>query len=150
MHRWDRVFPHVAAYTFAACNLAGTACMGRALVAARLRMATDAHFVVISSIFHAAFVGIVAGYAGESGVAISPAATLLQAVGRKPQDESPCHITAANVSRGTVTSTAEIHGVIRTEARRIENQCRGPGIRFKAHLRYMLPPGAVAGLTGDA
>jgi hypothetical protein len=78
MHGRDRIFRHMATHTVVFCNLADANRMGSVfLSAARWRMASHAHFVVEGSILHSGFVGVVARYAGESRIAISPAATLL-------------------------------------------------------------------------
>src|ERR1700675_171914 len=114
------------------------------------RMAAHAYFVVEGSLLHSGFVGVVARYAGESRIAISPAAALLQTVGRKPQVKDPSYEAEADIGRSTVTGTTEIHRVSRTEARRIENERRSPRIMFQAHLRHVLRSRPMACFTGDA
>ena len=78
MHGRDRIFRHMATHTVVVCNLAGANRMSSVFLgAARWRMAAHAHFVVQGGILHSGFVGVVARYAGEARIAISPAATLL-------------------------------------------------------------------------
>src|SRR5260370_26530256 len=78
MHGRNRIFRHMAIHTVVVRNLAG-ADRGSPLFwsAARWRMTAHAHFVVEGSLLYSGFVGVVARYAGESRIAIAPAAALL-------------------------------------------------------------------------
>jgi len=68
----------MATYTVVVCNLADADRMTSVFQGgARWRMAAHAHFVVEGSLLHSGFVGVVARNAGESRIAISPAAALL-------------------------------------------------------------------------
>jgi hypothetical protein len=113
-------------------------------------MASQAHFIVERRILHSGFVDVMARYAGESRLAISPAATLFETVCRKSQVKNPGYETEADIGRSTVTSPAEIHRVSRAEARRVENERRSRRIMFQAHLRNMLRSWAMTCFTGDA
>lgn len=76
MHGRNLIFRHMASYTVVVCNLAHAD--GMTFQRTTLwRMATHADFVVEGGIFHSGFVGVVAGGAGESRVAVSPASALL-------------------------------------------------------------------------
>jgi hypothetical protein len=78
MHGRDRIFRHMATHTVVVCNLAdGDRVTSVFQAGTRWRMAAHAYFVVEGSLLHSGFVGVVAGYAGESRIAISPAAALL-------------------------------------------------------------------------
>jgi hypothetical protein len=68
----------MATHTVVVCNLADADRVTSVFQgAARWRMASHAHFVEEGSLLHSGFVGVVARYAGESRIAISPAAALL-------------------------------------------------------------------------
>src|SRR6267378_5034703 len=98
MHGRDRIFRHMATHTVVVCNLADADRMTSVFQAGtRWRMAAHAHFVVEGSILHSRFVGVVARYAGESRIAISPAAALLETVGRKPQVKDPRYGAEADI-----------------------------------------------------
>ncbi len=78
MHGRNRIFRHMATHTVVVCNLADANRMTSVFQAgARWRMAAHAHFVVEGSLLYSGFVGVVARYAGESRIAIAPAAALL-------------------------------------------------------------------------
>jgi len=79
--------------------------------AACWRMAAHADLIVEGRILHTGFVAVVAGYAGESHIAIAPASALLQAGSRKPYAKDPGYVVEPDIGRGTVTGTTEIqHG----------------------------------------
>ena len=77
MHGRDLIFRHMATHTVVVCNLADPDRMTSVFQSARWRMAAHAYFVVEGSLLHSGFVGVVARYAGESRIAIAPAASLL-------------------------------------------------------------------------
>ena len=78
MHGRDRIFRHMATHTVVARNFADADRMSSVFRnAVCWRMAVQAYFVVEGSILHSRLVGVVARYAGESRIAISPAAALL-------------------------------------------------------------------------
>jgi hypothetical protein len=94
-------------------------------------------------------VRVVARGAGEPGVAVSPAAAVLEAIGLEADVDDTGEAALQDVAASAMARTAKIDGGSSVEVARIENRAATVCDFSRFHGGDMFSAGAVAGFAGD-
>jgi len=155
MQIWRLDFGHVAAYAISCSNGTGKAGMifGFFFCGA-CGVASEAVCVVGTDVVRERLVGIVAGDAGDAGVALCPALAVFETVRCEAHVEHASanaeHLTGDDVLPRAMAGAAEIHVIDASELGGIEDKPTASLFHFGARSGDMCGTGAVAGFAGDA